>query len=397
MRTPIYMDYQATTPVDPRVLQRMLPFFSESFGNAASRSHAFGWQADAAVTAARKQVAQLIGADPTEIVFTSGATEANNLAIAGVAEARRAQGNHIITQATEHKAVLDVCQALVQRGFRLTVLPVDSTGRVHAEQLEQAIENDTVLVSLMAANNEIGTLQPLAELGAVCRARGVLFHTDAAQLAGKLSFSVHTSNVDLASLSAHKMYGPKGVGALYVRRKNPRVDLQAQILGGGHERGRRSGTLNVPGIVGFGAAAQLCEAELSDEPRRVGALRDRLETAIFSGLTGVFRNGAEEARLPGCANLRFEDVDAEPLMLALRNVALSSGAACTSADLAPSHVLLALGLSPTHAHRALRFGLGRMTTSEEVDAVSTQVIEQVTKLRRLGIRGISAKATVSSP
>ncbi len=388
MQLPIYMDHHATTPVDARVLERMLPYFAEKFGNAASRSHSFGWQAEEAVEVARRQVASLIGADASEIVFCSGATEANNLALLGVATGYAERGDHIVTQVTEHKAVLDVCGALEKRGVGVTYVGVDKHGRVSVDEVAEAIGERTLLVSIMAANNEIGTLQPLAEIGALCEARGVLFHSDAAQAAGKVPLHVGEAKLSLVSLSAHKLYGPKGVGALYVRRKNPRVQLAAQIHGGGHERGRRSGTLNVPGIVGLGAACALAQEEGRAEAERLLHLREHLAKRLFAELEGVRLNGHPHERLPGNLNVSFAGVEAEALLLSLRDVALSSGAACTSTTLAPSHVLLATGLSAEAAQTSLRFGLGRQNTLDEVDYVATQVVEKVTKLRALaGFRG----------
>jgi len=378
------MDHHATTAVEPRVLARMLPYFCEKFGNAASRSHAFGWQAEEAVEVARGEVATLIGAHPTEIVFTSGATEANNLALSGIVAAYVKRGDHVVTQATEHKAVLDVLLALERRGeAHVTVLPVDEYGVVSPEAVAAACTERTVLVSIMAANNEVGTLQPLAQLGAVCRAKGALLHCDAAQALGHVAFNVEAHNVDLASFSAHKLYGPKGVGALYVRRKAPRVSLLPILHGGGHERGLRSGTLNVPGIVGFGAAAALARLEGEAEAAREVELREALRDAIMRGLDGVHCNGHPTARLPGNLSLSFADLEADALLLSLRDVALSSGSACTSVTLEPSHVLRALGVPPALAAGTIRFGIGRSNTREHVDYVATAVIAAVTKLRAL--------------
>jgi cysteine desulfurase len=385
VKPPIYMDYHSTTPVDQRVLDRMLPFFAESFGNAASRSHSFGWQAEEAVEAARVQVAKLAGGTVREIVFTSGATESNNLAIFGVAEAYAGKGNHVITQATEHKAVLDVCQVLQRKGTQVTILPVDAHGCVDPDALREAISEKTVLVSIMHANNEVGTLQPISEIGAICRERGVLFHCDAAQSVGKVRFDVEAMHVDLASLSAHKMYGPKGVGALFVRRKNPRVKLAPLIYGGGHERGLWSGTLNVPAVVGLGEAARVAMAEQAREAARVESLRDQLYEEICARVSGVRLNGHPTERLPGSLNLSFADLEGEALLLAMRNVAVSSGSACTSATLEPSHVLAAMGVPPSLAHSSIRFGLGRYTTAEEVAYAAAQVAEATARLRAAGI------------
>jgi cysteine desulfurase len=388
MATLIYMDHNATTPVEPRVLARMLPYFSEKFGNAASRAHAYGWQAEEAVEQARREVAALIGAsDPSEVVFTSGATEANNLAIFGVAEAYAARGKHLVTQATEHKAVLDCFRALERRGWSITLVPVDREGRVSPASVAAALRDDTVLVSVMAANNEIGTLQPLAEIGEACRARGVVFHSDAAQAAGRVPLDVTTQRLDLVSLSAHKLYGPKGVGALYVRRRDPRVSLSPQMYGGGHERGRRSGTLNVPGIVGFGAAAALARQEGEAESRRVRELAALLYHLVSTGLSGVGLNGpALDDRLPGNVNLSFAGVEADAVIMALRHVAVSSGAACTSATLEPSHVLEAVGLAPELAHASIRLGLGRGNDEAQVRAVASDLVANVEKLRHLSHR-----------
>ncbi len=380
MKIPIYMDYHATTPVDPRVLDAMLPYFREEFGNASSKSHSFGWHAEEAVEAARAQVAALVGASPREIVWTSGATESNNLAIKGVAEFHAAKGKHLVTVATEHKAVLDSMHALERRGWAVTVLPVARDGRLDPAELKAALRPDTVLVSVMHANNETGVIQPIEEIGAVTRAAGVLLHCDAVQSAGKIPFDVERAQVDLASLSAHKLYGPKGVGALYVRRK-PRVRLTAQMDGGGHERGFRSGTLNVPGIVGFGAACALAQAEREAEAARVLALRERLRAGLAAGLDLLTVNGSLEHRLPGNLNVSFAYVEGEAMMMAIKNVAVSSGSACTSASLEPSYVLRAMGVGDHLAHSSIRFGLGRFTTEEEVDYTVRLVIEKVKKLR----------------
>jgi cysteine desulfurase len=382
-RLPIYMDYHATTPVDPRVLESMLPYFTERFGNAASRHHAFGWEAERAVEKARRQVADLIGAGAKEIVFTSGATESDNLAIKGVAGMYRDKGHHIITAATEHRAVLDTCRQLENTGCRVTRLPVQPDGRIRLEDLDAAISNQTILISIMAANNEIGVIQPIAEIGALAKARGILFHTDAVQMAGKVPFDVNDCKVDLASLSAHKMYGPKGIGALYVRRRTPRVLLTPLVDGGGHERGMRSGTLNVPGIVGFGMAAELCRHEMAAEAQRLGTLRDRLNERLHAGLDGIFVNGSMEQRLPHNLNVSFAGVEGESLLMGINDVAVSSGSACTSASREASHVLRALGVDDDLAHSSIRFGLGRWNTEEEVDYVAAEVASVVRKLREM--------------
>jgi cysteine desulfurase len=379
---PIYMDSHATTPVDPRVLEVMLPYFTERFGNAASRSHPFGWAAEAAVEKAREQVAALVGADPKEIVFTSGATESDNLAVKGVAFFHKEKGRHVVTSQIEHKAVLDSCRALERQGWEVTYVAPTRQGLVTPEAVAAALRPDTVLVSVMLANNEVGTVNDVAALGALCRERGVMFHTDAVQGAGKVPLDVHAANVDLCSLSAHKMYGPKGVGALYVRRK-PRARLACLMDGGGHERGVRSGTLNVPGIVGFGAAAELALREAGEEARRVGGMRDRLQGAILSGLPRVQVNGHPERRLPGNLNVFFACVEGESLLMALKDVAVSSGSACTSASLEPSYVLRAMGVGDDMAHSSIRFGLGRFNTEEEVDHVAALVVDKVRKLREM--------------
>jgi cysteine desulfurase len=383
LRLPIYLDNNSTTSVDPRVVDAMLPYFSEHYGNAASRTHAFGWKAEESVETARAQIAELIDADAKEIIFTSGATESNNLAIKGVAGMYRRQGNHIVTVATEHKAVLDPCKRLERDGFEVTYLPVNRFGQVTARQVQDAITDKTILVSVMAANNEIGTLQPIREIGAVCKERGVIFHTDAAQAAGKAPFAVEDSGADLVSLSAHKMYGPKGIGALYVRRRNPHVRLEPLMDGGGHERGMRSGTLPVPNIVGFGKACELCKQERSSEAERLRRLRERLYMELTEGLSDISLNGHPTERLPGNLNLSFADVQGEALMMALKTVAVSSGSACTSASVEPSYVLRACGVSDDLAHSSLRFGLGRFTTDEEIDHVIAEVIRHVNHLRSL--------------
>ncbi len=380
---PIYMDNHATSPLDPRVLEAMMPYFTTRFGNAASRNHSFGWEAEQAVETAREQIAKLIGATAKEIIFTSGATESDNLAIKGIAEMYRERGNHIITQVTEHKAVLDTCKRLEKHGYRVTYLPVRADGIIDIEDLKRAMDDKTILVSIMAANNEIGVLQPVREIGKICHDKGVLFHTDAVQAVGKAPFNVIADNVDVASISAHKLYGPKGVGALYVRRRNPRVQIAAQIDGGGHERGMRSGTLNVPGIVGFGKACEIAAAELETESAYVRGLRDRLKEKIESSLDYVHVNGSWEHRLPGNLNMSFLYVEGESLLMGINDVAVSSGSACTSATLEPSYVLKALGLGDDVAHSSIRFGLGRFNTQAEVDYVAAKVIDIVQKLREL--------------
>ena len=383
LKLPIYMDNHATTPVDPRVLEAMLPYFTERFGNAASRNHAFGWQAEEAVEVARKQVAALIGATAKEIVFTSGATESDNLAIKGAALMYRPKGNHIVTVVTEHKAVLDTCKHLEADGFDVTYLPVGRDGLIDLDRLRASITDRTILVTVMAANNEVGVLQPIDEIGRITRERGVLFHTDAVQAAGKVPFDVNASNVDMASLSAHKMYGPKGVGALYVRRRSPRVLLTPIIDGGGHERGMRSGTLNVPGIVGFGKAAAICRDELAVEAARLTALRNRLNDGLHRNLDEIFVNGSLEHRLPGNLNISFAYVEGESLLMGINDIAVSSGSACTSATLEPSYVLKALGTGDDLAHSSIRFGLGRFNTEEEVDFVVEKLSAVVKRLREM--------------
>ncbi len=383
LRLPIYLDYSATTPCDPRVVDKMLPFLREQFGNAASRSHAFGWSAEAAVEAARDQVAALVNASAKEIVWTSGSTEANNLAIKGVAEMYRPKGNHLITCVTEHKAVLDPMKHLAAQGFEVTFLPVDRKGHVDLTQLRAAITERTILISLMAANNEVGTLHPLVEIGAIAKERGVLFHTDATQAAGRVRLDVAAQHVDLMSLSAHKFYGPKGVGCLYVRRKAPRVRLVPIMDGGGHERGMRSGTLNVPGIVGMGEAARIAREEFDREVPRLAALRDRVQEQTLAKVPDAVINGDPEHRLPHLTNLSFPYVEGESLIMGLRDVAVSSGSACTSASLEPSYVLKALGLGDELAHSSIRFSLGRFTTAEEVDYAADKVVREVARLRAM--------------
>ena len=368
IKLPIYMDYHATTPVDPRVLETMLPYFSTEFGNAASRNHPFGWAAEEAVDKARKQIADLIGANAKEIVFTSGATESDNLAIKGAAEMYREKGNHIITCVTEHKAVIDTCKRLEKEGYRVTYLPVHKDGRISLDELKAAI-------------NEIGVLQPIGEIGAIAKEKGILFHTDAVQAVGKVPFNVNDLKVDMASISAHKMYGPKGVGALYVRRRNPRVLLAPIIDGGGHERGMRSGTLNVPGIVGFGKAAELCRQDMATESERLRGLRDYLNEKLHKNLDELYINGSMEHRLPHNLNISFAYVEGESLLMGINDVAVSSGSACTSASLEPSYVLKALGAGDDLAHSSIRFGLGRWTTKEEVDYVADKLTNVVSRLR----------------
>ena len=383
MNLPIYMDNHATPPVDGRVLEAMLPYFCEDYGNAASRNHAFGWRAEEAVGKAREQVARLIGAKPREIIFTSGATESDNLALKGVAEMYQEKGDHIITQVTEHKAVLDTAKRLERQGFEVTYLPVDREGLVDPDDVRRALRETTILISIMAANNEIGVVQPLEEISRIAKERGVLFHSDAAQAAGKVPVDVEAWGVDLVSLSAHKMYGPKGVGALYVRRRNPRVRLSPMMDGGGHERGMRSGTLDVPGIVGFGAACELAYREMEAEAERIRALRDRLQSGILSHLEEVYLNGHPDRRLPGTCNLSFAYVEGESLVTGLNDIALSSGSACTSVGHESSHVLKALGLNTEMINSSLRFCLGRFNTEEEVEYVIQKVMEVVERLREL--------------
>lgn len=383
LKFPIYLDNHATTQCDPRVVEAMLPYFTEHFGNAASRNHPFGWEAEEAVEKARKQIADLIGATSKEIVFTSGATESNNLAIKGVAEMYAERGNHIITAATEHKAVLDTCKHLEKQGVRVTYLPLKGDGIVDLDMLRDAITDKTVLVSIMYANNEIGVIQPVAEIGKICKEKGVLFHTDGVQAAGKIPVNVLKDNIDIMSLTAHKMYGPKGVGALYVRRRNPRVQISAQMDGGGHERGMRSGTLNVPGIVGFGKAAELCQQLMPEEMVKHRAMRDRLRATLEKNLEETYINGSMDHRLPHNLNMSFAYVEGESLLMGINDVAVSSGSACTSATLEPSYVLKALGLGDDLAHTSIRFGIGRFNTDEEVDYVAKKMIDVVTKLREL--------------
>jgi cysteine desulfurase len=383
LKFPLYFDNNSTTRVDPRVVETMLPYFTEHYGNAASRSHAYGWEAEDAVDTAREQIAALIGAQPSEIIFTSGATESNNLAIKGVAAMYRKKGDHIITQVTEHKAVIDPCRRLEKEGFRVTYLPVDRFGQVSAQQVADAITDKTILVSIMAANNEIGTLQPIGVIGRLCKERGILFHTDAVQAVGKIPVHVEEMGIDLLSLTAHKIYGPKGVGALYVRKKNPRVRLEPFMDGGGHERGMRSGTLAVPAIVGLGRACEICSQELPAESERLSRLRDKLRDGIMSQLPETYLNGHPTERLPGNANISFAYVEGEGLMMGIKDIAVSSGSACTSASLEPSYVLKALGVGDELAHSSIRYGIGRFNTEEEVDFVIGAMVREVTRLREM--------------
>ena len=384
MKFPIYLDSHSTTPIDPRVLETMLPYFTEKFGNAASRNHAFGWEAEEAVEAARKQIARLIHADPKELVFTSGATESDNLALRGVVEMYREKGDHMITNSTEHRAVLDTAKALEsKRGVKVTYLHVDKSGLVSPDDVRNAITDKTILISIMLANNEIGSINPIREIGKIAKEKGILFHCDATQGVGKIPVDVQEMGIDLMSFTAHKMYGPKGVGALYVRKKAPRVRIAPMIDGGGHERGMRSGTLPVPLVVGFGKACELCEQEMTGEARRLAAMRDRLEAGIMNGLDEVYLNGHPTQRLPHNLNVSFAYVEGESLLMGLKEIALSSGSACTSATLEPSYVLRALGVGSDLAHSSIRFGLGRFTTDDEVDYTIKRIIETVTRLREM--------------
>lgn len=383
LKLPIYLDNNATTPCDPRVVETMLPYFTEKFGNAASRSHSFGWTAEEAVDYAREQVAKLINADPKEIIFTSGATEADNLALKGVYEMYASKGNHIITCVTEHKAVLDACKHIEKLGGQVTYLPVDNEGLIDLAELEKSITDKTILIAIMYGNNEVGVIQPVREISKIARKHGVLFFTDATQAAGKVPVDVHADGIDLLAFSAHKMYGPKGVGALYVRRKGPRVKVTAQMDGGGHERGMRSGTMNVPGIVGFGKACEIAMNEMEAEGKRLSILRDKLEQGLLQ-LEEAYVNGSIENRLPHVANISFKYVEGEGLMMGFnKNIALSSGSACTSASLEPSYVLKAMGLGDDLAHSSLRFGLGRFTTEEQIDYTIKAISETVLKLREM--------------
>ncbi len=383
LKLPIYLDHNATTPCDPRVVEAMVPYFTNAFGNAASRNHPFGWQAEEAVDYAREQVAKLIGADPKEIIFTSGATEGDNLAIKGVYEMYASKGNHIITCNIEHKAVLDTCRNLEKEGAEITYLDVKPNGLIDLAALEAAIKPTTILIAIMYANNEIGTVMPMLEISAIARKHGVLVFTDGVQAVGKIPVDVNKDGIDLMAFTAHKMYGPKGVGALYVRRKNPRVKVTAQIDGGGHERGMRSGTLNVPGIVGFGKACEICLQEMESDAKRISQLRDKLENALLK-VEESYLNGDKESRLPHVTNISFKYVEGEGLMMGFnKNIALSSGSACTSASLEPSYVLKALGLGDDLAHSSLRFGLGRFTTEEQIDYTIEHVTNTVNKLREM--------------
>ncbi len=383
VKLPIYMDNHATTPVDPRVVDAMLPYFTEKFGNAASRNHSFGWAGEEAVENARAQVASLIGATPKEIIFTSGATESDNLMIKGVAEMYREKGNHIITQAIEHKAVLDTCKRLEKYGYEVTYLPVQRDGRVNPEDVRKAITPKTILITIMYANNEIGIINPMAEIGKIAKEHGIIFAVDGVQAVGKIPVDVQKDNIDLLAMSGHKIYGPKGVGALYVRRRNPRVQLSAIIDGGGHERGMRSGTLNVTGIIGLGKACELAQQEMPEESKKMSALRDRLRAGLEAKLDEVFINGSMEHRLPNNLNMSFAYVEGESLLMGINDVAVSSGSACTSATLEPSYVLKALGVGEDLAHTSIRFGLGRFNTEEDVDYVTDKMVQVVTKLREL--------------
>jgi cysteine desulfurase len=383
LKLPVYLDHNATTPCDPRVVEAMLPYFSDQFGNAASRNHPFGWQAEEAVDYAREQVAQLIGADPKEIIFTSGATESDNLAIKGVFEMYASKGNHIITCTSEHKAVLDTCKHVEKEGGEITYIPVNRYGTIDLNQLEAAIKPTTILIAIMYANNEIGTVHPIAQISKIAKKHGVLLFTDAVQAVGKIPVDVNKDGIDLLAMTAHKMYGPKGIGALYVRRRNPRVKVTAQMDGGGHERGMRSGTLNVPGIVGFGKACELARLEMQQDAERLSKLRDKLENALLS-IEESYLNNDKNSRLPHVTNISFKYVEGEGLLMGFnKNIALSSGSACTSASLEPSYVLKALGLGDDLAHSSLRFGLGRFTTEDQIDYTIEQVSKTVHRLREM--------------
>jgi cysteine desulfurase len=383
MKFTLYMDNHSTTPMDPRVLETMLPYFIEKFGNAASRNHQFGWEAEEAVEHARKQIAKLIHCDAKEIVFTSGATESDNLALKGVVEMYKEKGDHVITCSTEHRAILDTCKSLEKRGIKVTYLPVEKDGRVNPDEVRKAITDKTILISIMLANNEIGTIHPIAEIGKIAKEKGILLHCDATQGVGKIPVDVEALKVDLMSFTAHKIYGPKGVGALYVRKKGPRVRLVPQIDGGGHERGMRSGTLPVPLIIGFGKACELCEQEMPAESKRIAAMRDRLQAQIMKSLDECYLNGHPTERLPHNLNISFAYVEGEALLMGVKEIALSSGSACTSATLEPSYVLRALGVGSDLAHSSIRFGLGRFTTDEEVDYTAKRMTEAVTRLREM--------------
>ncbi len=381
VKLPIYLDNNSTTPLDTRVLEAMMPYFTDIFGNAASKSHEFGWKAEAAVESSRTKIAKLISSEPKEIIFTSGATESVNLALKGAAEAYRSKGNKIITSQTEHKAVLDTCKTLQKRRYVVEYLKVDKFGMIDLNEISDSIDENTIMVSIMFANNEIGTVQPVNEIGKLCREKGVLFHTDAAQALGKIEINVNEMNIDLMSLSAHKLYGPKGIGALYVRSKNPTVKLISQIDGGGHERGFRSGTLNVPAIAGFGKACEIASKEMKEEALRLNKLRTKLHDGIIGGLKGVQLNGHPEKRLAGNLNLSFEHVNADALMMAMKELAVSSGSACSSAEVEPSHVLKAIGANDEILHSSIRFGIGRFNTEEEIEYAAAKVIGKVTELR----------------
>lgn len=383
MKFPIYMDNHSTTQMDPRVLEAMLPYFIEKFGNAASRNHQFGWEAEEAVENARKQIAKLIHCDAKEVVFTSGATESDNLALKGVVEMYKAKGDHVITCTTEHRAILDTCKSLEKRGIKVTYLPVEKNGRVNPDEVRKAITDKTILISIMLANNEIGTIHPIAEIGKIAKEKGILLHCDATQGVGKIPVDVEALKVDLMSFTAHKIYGPKGVGALYVRKKGPRVRLVPQIDGGGHERGMRSGTLPVPLIIGFGKACELCEQEMPVESKRIAAMRDRLQAQIMKDLDECYLNGHPTERLPHNLNISFAYVEGEALLMGVKEIALSSGSACTSATLEPSYVLRALGVGSDLAHSSIRFGLGRFTTDEEIDYTGKRMVEAVKRLREM--------------
>jgi cysteine desulfurase len=383
MKLPIYLDNHSTTPCDPRVLDTMLPYFTQKFGNAASRNHSFGWDVEEAVEVARKQIARLIHADAKEIIFTSGATESDNLALQGVVEMYREKGDHVITSSTEHRAVIDTAKYLEKKGVKVTFLPVDKTGRVSPDDVRNAITDKTILISIMFANNEIGTINPVAAIGKIAKEKGILFHCDATQGVGKIPVNVQEMGIDLMSFSAHKIYGPKGVGALYVRRKAPRVRLEPMLYGGGHERGMRSGTLPVPLIVGFGKACELCEQEMPTESARMLKMRDRLQEGIMKGMDEVYLNGHPTERLPNNLNVSFAYVEGEALLMGVKEIALSSGSACTSATLEPSYVLRALGVGSDLAHSSIRFGLGRFNTDEEVEYTIDRMIKAVTHLREM--------------
>lgn len=380
---PIYMDYQATTPLDPRVLEEMLPYFTDKFGNAASRNHSYGWDAEKAVDIAREKLANVIGADPREIIFTSGATESDNMALKGVAEMYKSKGKHIVTSMIEHKAIIDSAKRLETWGYDVTYIEPPEDGITTAKMVEDAIREDTILVSIMAVNNEIGVINPIREIGQLCRSKGILFHTDGTQGYGKIPMDVNEDFIDLMSITAHKIYGPKGVGALYVRRRKPRVRLAALIDGGGHERGMRSGTLNVSGIVGFGKAAELCQQEMEEENIRLSNMRDKFKATMMESLEEVYVNGHETKRIPGNLNLSFPYVEGESLIMGIKDVAVSSGSACTSASLEPSYVLKAMGRGDELAHSSIRFGLGRFTTQEEVDYVAEKLVDVVNRLREM--------------